>query len=110
VVKVREKAWSVAAEKIRDKIKPGMPQPQIDAILEESNNQALSDCYGASWRERINPDGTIAECGVGSQYWLTHVATDQMAERHYAAIERYVGPAAAKAAREKTARLKGIKS
>jgi hypothetical protein len=91
MVKVREKAWSVAAGKIREKIRPGMPADQVAAIEQQANEQALSDTYGASWRERINPDGTIAEGGIGSDWWLVNVATDQMAERHFAAMERFIG-------------------
>jgi len=107
--KVKERAWSVEAEKIRGRIKPGMPQPMIDAIEAEANEAGLRDFYGASWRERINPDGTIAENGIGSPWWLVNVATDAQAERHIQAIEKYIGPAAAKAEREKIARMKAAR-
>jgi hypothetical protein len=109
MAKVREKAWSVAADKIREKIRPNMPSEQVAALEQQAQEQALSDCYGASWRERINPDGTIAENGIGSPWWLVNVATDGQAERHFAAVERFVGPAAAKAEREKIARLKAAR-
>jgi hypothetical protein len=77
MVKVREKAWSVAAEKIREKIKVGMPAEQVAALEQQANEQALTDCFGATWRERVQADGSIAECGIGSDYWLVNVATDQ---------------------------------
>jgi hypothetical protein len=67
MVKVKEKAWSVAADKIREKLRPNMPADQVAAIEQQAQEQAIADCYGANWRERVNPDGTIAECGIGSQ-------------------------------------------
>jgi hypothetical protein len=72
-VKVREKAWSVASGQILAKIKPGMPEAQIEAIKEEANNQALSDCFGANWRERVQADGSIAEGGIGSDQQRSRV-------------------------------------
>jgi hypothetical protein len=105
MVKVKEKAWSVAGQKIRDRIKPEMPQAMKDQLEQQAADQSLADVYGADWRERVNPDGTIAENGIGSTWWLTHTATDAQAERHYAAIGRFVGPAAERAERERIARL-----
>jgi hypothetical protein len=107
--KVKEQAWSVAADKILQKLKPEMPPAMQESIREEARDRASIDVFGADYKQCINADGTIAENGIGSDHWLVNVATDQQAERHYAAIERFVGPAAAKAAREKTARLKGRK-
>jgi hypothetical protein len=107
--KVKERAWSVASGKILERIKPEMPEAMKEQIREEANDAALRDVFGAGWRERLQPDGSIAEGGIGSPWWLTHVATDAQAERHYAAIERFIGPAAAKAEREKIARLKARK-
>jgi hypothetical protein len=108
-IKVREKAWSVAADKIREKLRPNMPADQKAVIEQQAQEQALSDTYGASWRERLQPDGTIAENGIGSPWWLVNVATDGQAERHFAAVEKYIGPAAAKSEREKIARMKASK-
>jgi len=83
MVKVREKAWSVAAGKILEKIRPEMPEVMKEQFRTQANEQALSDCFGANWRERVNPDGTIAEGGIGSDWWLVNVATDGQADRHF---------------------------
>jgi hypothetical protein len=105
MVKVREKAWSVSAEKIRQRIKPGMPQEMIDLLNQQADEAALSDVYGASWKERVQPDGTIAENGIGSDYWLANCKEGEY-ERHIAAIFRFEGPASADAMREKIKRLR----
>jgi hypothetical protein len=112
MVKCVEKPWSVAADRIREKIRPSMSQAQVDAIEEEALDQARSDVYGASWRERVRPDGTIAEGGIGSDHWLCNV-DEQKAAQHWAAVGRFIGPQAEKAGRERIARLKaarGIKT
>jgi hypothetical protein len=102
---VKVKAWSVAAEKIRMRIKPGMPEDMVRQIEREADEQALSDVYGASWRERVQPDGSIAENGIGSDYWLANCRENEW-ERHVAAIFRFEGPASADAMREKIKRLR----
>jgi hypothetical protein len=106
--KVREKAWSVAAEKIRQRIKVGMPAEMIAQLEQQADEQALSDVFGASWRERIQPDGSIAENGIGSDYWLANCKEGEY-ERHIAAIFKFEGPASADAMREKFKRLRANK-
>jgi hypothetical protein len=108
MVKVREKANSVAASKIRERIKPGMPQEMVQQLEQQANEQALSDVYGADWKERVTADGRVEENGIGSTRWLLSV-TEAQAERHYAAIGRFVGPQAERAERERIARLRGKK-
>jgi len=103
--KTRAKAWSVAAERILAKIKPGMPADQVAAIEEQAYEQALSDTYGANWRQNLDANGNPQVDGIGSELWLINVEEDR-AETHYAAIARFHGPAAERAAREKIARLK----
>jgi hypothetical protein len=107
--KVKERAHSVAAARILQKIRPGMPPDQVTAIEEEANNQALSDVYGVDWRERVTPDGRIEENGIGSTIWLLN-HTEAECANHYAAIGKFIGPAAEKAERERIARLRGKKS
>jgi hypothetical protein len=106
MVKVREKAWSVAAEKIRQRIKPGMPHEMVQQLEQQADEQALSDVYGAGWKERVNPDGTIAENGIGSDYWLATCKEGEY-ERHVSAVFRFEGPVAADAIRQKIQRLRG---
>jgi hypothetical protein len=106
--KVRETAWSVAAEKIRMRIKENMPAEMKAQIELEAQEQALSDVYGAGWKERVNLDGSISENGIGSDYWLANCKEGEY-ERHVAAIFRFEGPASADAMRQKIARLRGNK-
>jgi hypothetical protein len=82
-----------------------MPQELIDQINQEADEQALADVFGAGWRERIQPDGTLAENGIGSDYWLANCKEGEY-ERHVATIFRFEGPAAADAMREKIKRLR----
>jgi hypothetical protein len=108
MVKVREKAWSVAAERIRMRIKPNMPEDMKAKIELEADEQALSDVYGADWKSRVTPDGRVEECGIGSDVWLANCREGEC-ERHVAAIFRFEGPAAADAMREKIKRLRAGK-
>jgi hypothetical protein len=64
--------------------------------------------FGADWREHVDAHGNPTEQGIGSTAWLLNV-DEARAERHYAALGRFVGPAAAQAERERIARLKGKK-
>jgi len=108
MAKVKEKAWSVASQKMLERIKPDTLPELAAQIREQAADQARSDIYGASWRERVNADGTIAEDGIGSTEWLVNVE-EARAERHFAAIERFHGPGAARAERERIARLKAAR-
>jgi hypothetical protein len=101
-------AWSVAGQKILDGIKDNMPPPMIKQIKEKALRQALSDNYGAGWELNLDSNGRPQSDGIGSTLWLMNV-DEERAERHYAAISRFVGPAAAQAERERIARLKGHK-
>jgi hypothetical protein len=58
------KAWSVAAGKILEKIKPGMPDAMVEQIREQANDQALKGVYGADYM--LNLDGQP----TGSRHWL----------------------------------------
>jgi hypothetical protein len=108
MVKVKTWATSVAAAKIREKIKPNMPAEMAAALEQQALDQGRADVFGADWRERVNANGEIEENGIGSTRWLLSVSEAQ-AERHYAALGRFVGPAAEKAERERIARLRGKK-
>src|SRR5262249_25584982 len=99
-------AWSVAGDKILEKRKQGMPADQIAAIEEEARKRSLIDVFGEGYETDAN--GVPQEQGRGSLKWLlSH--TEAECEPHFAAIERFVGPAAARAEREKIARLRGKK-
>jgi hypothetical protein len=106
--KVKERAHSVAAEKILDKVKPGMPTEMVEQIREQANDQALKDVYGADYAQHLDAQGRPQEQGIGSTAWLLNV-DEGRAERHYAAVGRFVGPAAEKSERERIARLKAAR-
>jgi hypothetical protein len=103
VPKVKPHGWSVVGH---DAIKPNMPPEMVEQIKQQANDQSISDVFGADWREHVDAHGNPQEQGIGSTAWLLGVDEAQ-AERHYAAIARFVGPAAAQAERERIARLKG---
>lgn len=102
-------AWSVASQKILDGIKPEMPPAMVEQIKEKALRQALSDTYGANWELNLDSNGRPQADGIGSTVWLMNI-DEERAERHYAAISRFVGPAAAQAERTRIARLKGKKA
>jgi hypothetical protein len=104
--KTRVKGWSVAAEKIREKIKPNMPLEMVAQIEQEANLQAVKDVFG--YDVEFDSQGRPIEKGIGSDYWLMNVDEEQ-GERHWAAVARFVGPAAAAAGRERIKRMKGAK-
>lgn len=105
--KVKPHGWSVAGEKIREKIKPGMPPEMVVQIELEANLQGVKDVFGAG--VQFDAQGRPIETGIGSDAWLLSVDEEQ-AERHWAAVSRFVGPAAAAAGgRERIARMKGKK-
>jgi len=106
MVKTKMRATSVAGNRILERIKPGMPQEQVAAIEEAANQRALIDVYGEGFQ--VDSAGNPQEQGIGSTQWLLKVDEGQ-AERHYAAIGRFVGPAAEKVERERVARLRGKK-
>jgi hypothetical protein len=60
------KAWSVAAGKILEKIKPGMPDAMVEQIREQANDQALKDVYGADYMLNLDVHGNPQEAGIGS--------------------------------------------
>jgi hypothetical protein len=68
-------------------------------------DQAISDTFGANWKNNLDAQGNPQPDGIGSTLWLLRVS-DGEAERHYSAIGRFIGPAAEKAERERIARLK----
>ena len=104
--KVKTHGWSVAGEKIKEKIKPGMPAEQVAAIEQAASDQAIADVYGANWKQNVDAQGRPQEVGIGSDIWLMNVDEEQ-GERHWAAVARFVGPAAAAAGRERIKRMKG---
>jgi hypothetical protein len=106
--KVKTHGWSVAGEKIKEKIKPGMPAEQVAAIEQQANDQGIADVFGADWRQHVDAQGRPQEVGIGSDIWLMNV-DDEQAERHWAAVARFVGPAAAAAGRERIKRMKDSK-
>jgi hypothetical protein len=83
-------AWSVAAEKILQKIRPEMPQPMKDAIVAEAKAQALNDVFGVG--HKTDARGNPIEQGRGS--------LSNPTEHHFAALERAEGKASADRARE----------
>jgi hypothetical protein len=105
-MKTKMKAWSVAGNKIREKIRPGMPPEMVAAIEEEANHRDLVDVYGEGFQ--VDAHGNPIEQGRYSLPWLL-AHTEDECENHFAAIEKFVGPAAARAEREKVARLRGKK-
>jgi hypothetical protein len=46
VPKVKVKAWSVAGQKIADKIKPEMPAPMKEQLEEQARLQGVKDVFG----------------------------------------------------------------
>jgi len=60
------KAWSVAAGKILEKIKPGMPDAMVEQIREQANDQALKDVYGADYMLNLDVHDNPQEAGIGS--------------------------------------------
>jgi len=104
--KVKEKAWSVAAQKILDGIKKDTPHELAEQIREQANRRALVDVFGEGYE--VDAQGKPIEQGIGSTQWLLNVS-DARAEQHYTAIGRWRGPSAERAERERIARLKGLK-
>jgi hypothetical protein len=107
MAKARVKGWSVAGDKILEKIKPGMPKELVEKIEEEAALQGVKDTFGAG--VQFDAQGRPIETGIGSDAWLLSVNQEE-GERHWAAVSRYVGPASAEAGRERIARLKGAKA
>jgi hypothetical protein len=89
-------AFSVAAETILQKIKPGMPQSMIDEIMAEAKRQALNDVYGVG--HKTDARGNPIEMGIGSP--------SNMTEQALVALEKAEGKIAADRAREAAARNK----
>jgi hypothetical protein len=116
MAKTKIVGWSVAAEVALDKARRlwkerhgGLMPPEIEAkAIEQAHDQAVSDVYGADWKQHVDAQGKPTEGGIGSTRWLINVS-EKEAESHYAALGRYRGPAAAAAERERIARLKGKK-
>lgn len=114
--KVKVEGWSVAAEVALDKARRvwkerhgGAMPPEIEAkAIEQAHDQAVADVYGADWKQHVDAQGRPQEQGIGSDLWLLSVDEEQ-GERHWAAVSRFVGPAAAAAGRERIQRLKGNK-
>jgi hypothetical protein len=105
-MKVKAKAYSVAGERIRMKIKPNMTEAQIAQIEAEANHRSLVDVFGENFQ--VDSQGNPIEQGRYSSTWLaTH--TDAECEPHLAALERYAGPQAAKNERERIHRLRANK-
>jgi hypothetical protein len=105
-MKTKAKAWSVAGQKILQKIRPGMPPGQIAAIEEEANHRSLVDVFGEGFQ--VDAHGNPIEQGRYSTSWLLN-HTDAECEVHFSAIGRFVGPAAERAERERIQRLRGKK-
>jgi len=106
--KVKIRAASVAAEQLLNKIRSDTP-PEIAAqIRQEAADKAVADVYGADWKQHVDAHGQPQEQGIGSTVWLLNV-DEATAERHFQALERWKGPGAARAERERIARLKGRK-
>lgn len=114
--KVQVQGWSVAAEVALDKARRiwkerhgGPMPPEIEAKeIERAHDQAVADTFGSDWKQHVDAQDRPQEQGIGSTLWLQRVS-DEEAERHYSALARYRGPAAAEAERERIARLKGGK-
>ena len=71
-------------------------------------HQAVADVFGSDWKQNVDVHGNPVERGIGSTASLLNVE-GRFAERHFAAIGRFVGPAAEKAERERIGRLKAAK-
>jgi hypothetical protein len=82
--------------------------PVIQQIREQAADQAVADVFGADWKEHVDVHGNPVEQGIGSTAWLLNVE-EHRAQQHYAAIERFHGPGAAKAERERITRLKAAR-
>lgn len=100
-------SFSVAGEKLKDRIKPGMPAEQIAQIEHDADMQAVRDVFGAG--VEFDSNGNPIESGVGSTKWLVSRASEAGCERHFSAIGRFIGPAAERTEREKIARLRAKK-
>jgi hypothetical protein len=106
VPKVKPQGWSVAGEKLKEKIKPGMPAELVAKIEEEAALQGVKDVFG--YGVQFDAQDRPIETGIGSDAWLLSVDEEQ-AERHWAAVSRFVGPASAAAGRERIKRMKDSK-
>jgi len=104
--KTKERAWSVAGQKMLDGIKNDTPSALAEQIREAANQRGLIDVFGEGFE--VDAQGKPMEQGIGSTTWLLNVS-DARAEQHYTAIGRWRGPAAERAERERIARLKGAK-
>ena len=96
-------AWSVAAERILQKIKPETPKEMEAAIRKDAERRALLDTFGENFP--VDAHGRAQEQGIGSDHWLAHCEEHQM-ERHLAAVLRFEGPSAMEAMKQKIARLR----
>jgi hypothetical protein len=85
-----------------------MSAEMVEQIKQAASEQGIADVFGADWKEHVDAHGNPQEQGIGSTVWLLGV-DEERAERHYAAISRFVGPAAAQAERERIQRLKAHK-
>lgn len=106
--KPKVRARSVAAEGLKDKIRPDTPPQIVEEMIRQAHDKAVADVYGADWKEHVDAQGRPQEQGIGSTLWLLRVSEEE-AEGHYSALARWRGSAAAAAERERIARLKGKK-
>jgi hypothetical protein len=106
--KAKVKAWSVAAEKLKEKITPDTPPRIVEEMINQAHDKAIADVYGADWKQHVDAQGRPQEQGIVSTLWLLRVSEEE-AEGHYSALSRWRGPAAAAAERERIQRLKGKK-
>lgn len=97
------KAFSVAGEKIRQRIRQNTPPELARQIETEADHRALVDVFGENFPRDAR--GNPMEQGIGSDHWLANVEEDQI-ERHITAVLKYEGPSAAAAMREKIKRLR----
>jgi len=110
-VKTKVKGWSVAQQKLLEKIKPDTHPELAKQIEEQANDRGIADVYGADWKQHVDKNGNPQEQGIGSTRWLMNVSASEdanvraQADRHFAAISKFIGPAAATAERERIQRL-----
>ena len=96
-------AWSVAAERILGKIKPGMPKEMEAAIRKEAAARANIDVFGEN--HPVDAHGRAQEQGIGSDHWLAN-CEEHLVERHLTAVLRFEGPSAHEAMKQKISRLR----
>jgi hypothetical protein len=104
------KAWSVAAQRILDieitaATKAGMPEAVIEQIKEKARHQAISDTFGANWKENLDIHGRPQADGIGSNFWAMRCEEGDL-ERHLQPILKYSGPAAYEAEKARIMKLR----